>query len=60
MLFYIFIHFFDEFPSSKQNGSRLDAAFCLPMSHKKEARLKREIKHGIFMQHPINTDSDVT
>ena len=42
-------HFFDEFSLSKQNSPRWDAPrsaashlglYCLPMSHKKDARLK--------------------
>ena len=36
-------HFLDEIPYSKQNSPRWDAAlglFYLPLSHKKDARLK--------------------
>ena len=46
----IFISFFDGFSLSKQNSPRWKAAFkaaashlglyCLPMSHKRDARLK--------------------
>ena len=44
---FIFISFFDEIHSSIQNSPRWDAVFCsvtlrlfcLPMSHKKDARL---------------------
>ena len=42
------IQFFDEIPISKQNSPRWDAAFCgvilglycLPLCHKRDARLK--------------------
>ena len=37
--FSFFISFFDENYLSKQNSPRCDAAFYLPVSHKKEARL---------------------
>ena len=38
---FIFISFFDEIHVSKQNSPRWDAPglFCLPMSHKKDAKL---------------------
>ena len=46
---FIFIPFSDYFSLSKQNSPRWDAAFCgdssgailLPMSHRKDVRLKR-------------------
>ena len=62
---YLFLYsFFDEFPVSKQNSPRWDAAFCgvtsgailfAHRSHKKDARLIWVYRKAIKVVHYVNS-----